>query len=52
VLKNHIIKDRKTEKPFKRLKIIVYILKRVYLLELIRRYIEERETRKTKPKGK
>jgi hypothetical protein len=52
VLKNRIVKDGKTEKPFKRSKIVVCISKRVYLSELIGRYIEEREARKAKPKGK
>jgi hypothetical protein len=49
-LKNYIVRDEKVEKSIKYLRIAIHISKRVALVELIGRYIEEMEARKAIPK--
>jgi hypothetical protein len=46
VLKGRIIRDKETEKAVKNARIAVRVSKRVYLAELIGRYIEETEARR------
>lgn len=49
-LKNRIVREEEAEKSIKVTRMVVHVSKRVYLVELVAKYIEETEARKAEPK--